>query len=61
MPPFDTHAFLATCRSEGDDQVALAATLIPTTAEADELDAVCDALEARPEVIDATWSVSTTL
>jgi putative Mg2+ transporter-C (MgtC) family protein len=47
--------------SEGDDQVELAATLIPTSAEAEELDAVCDALEAHPEVIDATWSVSTTL
>jgi putative Mg2+ transporter-C (MgtC) family protein len=47
--------------SESEDQVELAATLIPTTAEADELDAVCTALEANPDVIDATWSVSTTL
>ena len=44
-----------------EDQVELAATLMPTTAEADELDAVCTALEANPDVIDATWSVSTTL
>jgi putative Mg2+ transporter-C (MgtC) family protein len=47
--------------SESEEQVELAATLIPTTAEADELDAVCTALEANPDVIDATWSVSTTL
>ena len=47
--------------SEAEDQVELAASLIPTTAEPGELDAVCTALEAHPEVIDATWSVSTTL
>jgi putative Mg2+ transporter-C (MgtC) family protein len=47
--------------SEGEEQVELAATLIPTTAEADELDAVCAALEARPEIDDATWTMSLTL
>jgi putative Mg2+ transporter-C (MgtC) family protein len=47
--------------SEGEDQVELAATLIPTTAEAEELTAVCAALEAHPEIEDATWTVSTTL
>jgi len=47
--------------AEGEDQVELAATLIPTSAEAEELTAVCKALEAHPEIQDATWTVSTTL
>ena len=47
--------------SEGEDQVELAATLIPTSAEGEELTAVCKALEAHPEIQDATWTVSTTL
>ncbi len=47
--------------SEAEDQVELAASLIPTSAEPAELDAVCAALETHPEVLDATWSVSTTL
>jgi putative Mg2+ transporter-C (MgtC) family protein len=47
--------------SEAEDQVELAASLIPTSAEPDELDAVCAALEAHPEIMHATWSVSTTL
>jgi putative Mg2+ transporter-C (MgtC) family protein len=47
--------------SEGDDQVELAATLLPTSAEPAELTAVCAALEAHPEIQDATWTVSTTL
>jgi putative Mg2+ transporter-C (MgtC) family protein len=47
--------------SEGEEQVELAAALIPTTAVAAELDAVCAALEAHPEIEDATWTVSTTL
>jgi putative Mg2+ transporter-C (MgtC) family protein len=45
--------------SESEDQVELAAQLIPTTAEAKELDAVCTALEAHAQITDATWSVST--
>jgi putative Mg2+ transporter-C (MgtC) family protein len=47
--------------TEGEDQVELAASLIPTTADPDELDAVCAALEADPSIDDATWTVSTTL
>ncbi|HTX50619.1 MAG TPA: MgtC/SapB family protein, partial [Caulobacteraceae bacterium] len=47
--------------AEGEEQVELAATLIPTTAEPAELDAVCAALETHPEIENATWTVSTTL
>jgi len=47
--------------TETEEQVELAASLIPTTADADELDAVCSALEADPNIEDATWTVSTTL
>jgi putative Mg2+ transporter-C (MgtC) family protein len=47
--------------SEGGEQVELAATLIPTSAEPDELTAVCAALEAHAEIDDATWTVSTLL
>lgn len=46
--------------SEGEDQVELAAVLVPTTAEPDELDAVVAALEARDEVESCAWTVSTT-
>ena len=46
--------------SELDDYVELAATLLPTTAEAAELDAVVSSLERAPEVRSATWSVETT-
>lgn len=47
--------------TETDDSVELAATLIPTTAEAEVLDAVCAALSASPGVEAATWSVSAIL
>lgn len=46
--------------SDNDDQVELAAILVPTTAEDAELDAVVVALEASPLVKSATWSVETT-
>ena len=47
--------------TESDEQVELAALLIPTSAQADELHAVCAALESHDEIVDATWSVSATL
>jgi putative Mg2+ transporter-C (MgtC) family protein len=47
--------------SENEDQVELAATLIPTTADPAELDVVCAALRAAPPIESATWTVSATL
>jgi putative Mg2+ transporter-C (MgtC) family protein len=47
--------------TETEEQVELAASLIPTTADSAELDAVCTALEANPHIQNATWTVSTTL
>jgi putative Mg2+ transporter-C (MgtC) family protein len=44
--------------SETDDWVELSATLVPTTANADELDAVIMALQKAPGVESATWTVS---
>jgi putative Mg2+ transporter-C (MgtC) family protein len=46
--------------SDTDEQVELAALLVPTTAKDTELDAVVTALEASPLVKSATWSVETT-
>ncbi len=46
--------------SETDAQVELAAILVPTTADAAELDAVAAALEASSLVLSATWSVEAT-
>ncbi len=46
--------------SESEDIVELGAILIPTTADAKELDAVCVALEASDIIDSATWTVSTT-
>jgi putative Mg2+ transporter-C (MgtC) family protein len=46
--------------SESDDQVELAAVLVPTTADAAALDAVVATLERSPAVESATWTVSTT-
>ena len=43
--------------SDSDDQVELAAILVPSTAEEAELDAVVEALEASLLVLSATWSV----
>ncbi len=46
--------------SDSEEQVELAAVLIPTTASAAELDTVVAALERSPLVRSATWSVGTT-
>jgi putative Mg2+ transporter-C (MgtC) family protein len=46
--------------ADNDDQVALAAILVPTTAQEKELDAVVSALEVSPLVLSATWSVEAT-
>jgi putative Mg2+ transporter-C (MgtC) family protein len=46
--------------SEGDEIVELAATLVPTTASAEDLDAITAHLAQHPEIEDATWTVSTT-
>ena len=43
--------------SDNEGQVELKAVLVPTTAEAGELDAVAAALERSPLVRSATWSV----
>ena len=43
---------------ESDDQVELAAVLVPTTADAAALDAVVATLEASPAIKSATWTVS---
>ena len=46
--------------SENEEQVELTTTLVPTTADPDELDAVVAALEATKGVESAAWTVSTT-
>ncbi len=46
--------------SDNDEQVELAAILVPTTAEEGELDAVVAALERSSLIQSATWSVETT-
>lgn len=46
--------------SDSEDQVELAAILVPTTAEETELDGVVAALERSPLVRSATWTVETT-
>jgi putative Mg2+ transporter-C (MgtC) family protein len=45
--------------SETEEQVELAAVLVPSTAEDRELDAVVTALQHSPLVRSATWTVST--
>ena len=47
--------------SESEELVELAATLVPTTAEPEELDRIVGHLERHPEVQTATWSVSAML
>ncbi|MBO9581867.1 MAG: MgtC/SapB family protein [Sphingobium sp.] len=47
--------------TETDERVELAATLIPTTAQAADLDAICERLSGSPELDAATWTMSTTL
>jgi len=46
--------------SEAEEQVELAAILVPSTADPGELDAVVAALERRPEIESAAWTVSAT-
>ena len=46
--------------SETEELVEVAAALVPTSADAEELDTVVAHLERNPNVIDATWTVSTT-
>jgi putative Mg2+ transporter-C (MgtC) family protein len=46
--------------SEGEDQVELAAVLVPTTADPGELDGVVAALERDGDVLSCSWTVSTT-
>ncbi|EGO93205.1 MgtC/SapB family protein [Acidiphilium sp. PM] len=46
--------------SDSDELVELAATLVPTNAKPDELDAVVAALEKSSIIKTATWTVSTT-
>lgn len=45
--------------SEGEDQVELAALLVPTTANPIELDAVVAALNLNDKIDSAAWTVST--
>ena len=46
--------------SESDDQVELAADLVPSTAKPAELDGVVDALKRSAIIRSATWTVGTT-
>lgn len=45
--------------SEGEEQIELAATLVPTSAEPEVLDGIVKRLEQREIVDSATWTVST--
>jgi putative Mg2+ transporter-C (MgtC) family protein len=45
--------------SESGNEVELAARLVPTTADPDELDHVVDELQSSPLVRSATWTVGT--
>lgn len=46
--------------TEGEELVELAAVLIPTSADAAELDAISEHLARSAPVLSATWTVSTT-
>jgi putative Mg2+ transporter-C (MgtC) family protein len=46
--------------SESEDQVELAAMLVPTTADPLELDAIVSALNHHPAINSAAWTVSAT-
>ncbi len=46
--------------SEGEDEMELAAVLVPTTASPEELDVVVQALETWDEIVSCAWTVSTT-
>jgi putative Mg2+ transporter-C (MgtC) family protein len=45
--------------SGGEEQIELAATLVPTSAESDVLDGIVRRLEQRETIESATWTVST--
>ena len=45
--------------SEGDEVVELAASLVPTSADPDELNIIVAHLQGSPNVVNATWTVST--
>jgi putative Mg2+ transporter-C (MgtC) family protein len=45
--------------SEGEELIELAATLVPTTANPEELDAIARHLERHDSIDSATWTVST--
>jgi putative Mg2+ transporter-C (MgtC) family protein len=45
--------------SEGDELVELAAVLVPTTANPEDLDAITADLERHDDIESATWTVST--
>ena len=45
--------------SESDDVVELAASLVPTSADSDELNVIVAHLQRNPDVVNATWTVST--
>jgi putative Mg2+ transporter-C (MgtC) family protein len=45
--------------SESEDLVELSATIIPTTADPKVLDKIVSHIERRPEVVSATWTVTT--
>ena len=49
-----------TTLSESEEQIELAATLVPTTAQSRDLDQVVAQLEALPLIRSATWTVGTT-
>lgn len=68
-PGFNLAAFVSTGQrhypiqeiemlSESDEAVELAATLVPTSADPAELDALTAELERDPRVQNATWTVS---
>ena len=46
--------------SDNDEVVELAASLVPTSAQAEDLDLVVTHLQRNPEVVSATWTVVTT-
>jgi putative Mg2+ transporter-C (MgtC) family protein len=46
--------------SDSEDLVELAAALVPTSADPEELDLIVRHLERRPIAVSATWTVSTT-
>jgi putative Mg2+ transporter-C (MgtC) family protein len=50
-----------TALTEGDDEVELAALLVPTTAKPAELDAVVDVLKRAAAVKSATWTAAATV